>query len=286
MSAAASATSMSCFSPRTSTRKNSRPSSVPTNGVSGGTPAAARWRGVSDPADTVMMPTRLPGGSIACTQGTWISALVATGTRTCAASSAWNSDRKPQLVVIASAPSRHQFRGGGQEVVQQSGRRVQHHAFRRRAAHHAVQHRERPGGGVAHVAGDAGKLRLQHQDSERRAVQRLAALGDDLHCASMPQPDDRRKQWPSGRSPRLTLTCSRSGTRRRSATASRSPRPERRALRLHGGADGLPLPQGEAHRRPGARRHDPLHRAAARQGDRPRRLVRLRGTPPISRPSR
>ena len=45
MSAAASATSMSCFSPRTSTRKNSRPSSVPTNGVSGGTPAAARCRG-------------------------------------------------------------------------------------------------------------------------------------------------------------------------------------------------------------------------------------------------
>ena len=146
MSAAASATSMSCFSPRTSTRKNSRPSSVPTNGVSGGTPAAARCRGVSEPADTVMMPTRWPGGSIACTQGTWISALVATGTRTCAASSAWNSDRKPQLVVIASAPSRHQFGRGRQEIVQQSGRGVQHHAFRRGAAHHAVEHRERPGG--------------------------------------------------------------------------------------------------------------------------------------------
>ncbi len=52
-----------------------------------------------------MIPTRLPGGSMACTQGTWISALVATGTRTRAASSAWNSDRNPQLVVIASAPS-------------------------------------------------------------------------------------------------------------------------------------------------------------------------------------
>ena len=62
--------------------------------------------------------------------------------------------------------------------------------------------------------------------------------------------------------------------------------PERRALRLHRRADGVHRSEGQADRRPGAGRHDPLHRAAARQGDRPRRLVRLRRTPPISRPSR
>ena len=52
----------------------------------------------------VVTPTRFPGGSVACTQGTCISAEVATGTRTAAAISRWNSERKPQLVVIASAP--------------------------------------------------------------------------------------------------------------------------------------------------------------------------------------
>ena len=53
---------------------------------------------------TVTTPTRLPGGSVACTHGTCMSAMVATGTLTCAASSRWNSDRNPQLVVMASAP--------------------------------------------------------------------------------------------------------------------------------------------------------------------------------------
>ena len=50
------------------------------------------------------MPTRLPGGSVACTHGTCISDDVATGTPTAAAISRWKIDRKPQLVVMASAP--------------------------------------------------------------------------------------------------------------------------------------------------------------------------------------
>ena len=95
---------MSSFSPRMSVRKNSRPLSVPTKGVSAGTPAASRWRGVSVEPLTVIMPTFLPGGRVAWTHGTWIMELVATGTPTCWASSRWNSERKPQLVVIASAP--------------------------------------------------------------------------------------------------------------------------------------------------------------------------------------
>ena len=95
---------MSSFSPRISTRKNSRPFSVPMKGVSSGTPAASRCLGVSEVALTVTTPTRLPGGKVACTQGTCRRELVATGTFTCAASSRWNSDRNPQLVVMASAP--------------------------------------------------------------------------------------------------------------------------------------------------------------------------------------
>src|SRR5262249_38427721 len=70
------------------------------------TPAASRCLGVSEVALTVMTPTRLPGGKVACTQGTCKSELVATGTLTAAISSFWNSDRNPQLVVMASAPCR------------------------------------------------------------------------------------------------------------------------------------------------------------------------------------
>ena len=75
-------------------------------GVSSGTPAPSRCAGLRLPAETVTTPTRRPGGKVACTQGTCISEEVATGTPTAAAISRWNTDRKPQLVVIASAPSR------------------------------------------------------------------------------------------------------------------------------------------------------------------------------------
>ena len=104
MSRAAARMSICSLAPLISTRKNSLPPSVPTMGVSSGTPALSRWRGVRLDLLTVMMPTRLPGGSVACTQGNCIIALVATGTRTWAAISRWKTERKPQLVVIASAP--------------------------------------------------------------------------------------------------------------------------------------------------------------------------------------
>ena len=206
----------------------------------------------------------------------------------------WNSDRKPQLVVIASAPSRHQFRGGGQEIVQQAGGAVQHHALRRwRPAPRGTA----PGtarswrcpcrrgcGGTSPPASGCPAAR-------RRSPCRLCAmvLHALQHCRNrrreMPASTG-ETPWPTGRSPRLTSTCWRSGTRRPSATAWRSSSPERRALRLHRRADGLHRPEGQADRRPRARRHDPLHRTAARQGDRPGGLVRLCRTPPISRPSR
>jgi hypothetical protein len=76
---------MSSFSARISTRKNSRPFSVPATGMSAGTPAAARWAGVRVDEQTVTSPTRLPGGKVACTQGTCMREEVATGTPTCAA---------------------------------------------------------------------------------------------------------------------------------------------------------------------------------------------------------
>ena len=110
ISCPASAMSMSSFSALMSTRKNSHPFSVPVMGVSRGAPAAARCAGVNVDALMVTTPTRLPGGNVACTHGTCINEDVATGTATAAASSCWNSDRKPQLVVIASAPRRTRSR--------------------------------------------------------------------------------------------------------------------------------------------------------------------------------
>ena len=262
-------------------------------------------RGVSDCADTVMMPTRFPGGSVACTHGTWISALVATGTRTCAASSRWNSDRKPQLVVIASAPSTTSSAAAARKSSQQPGRPVQHHALRAGAAHHAVQHRERPGRGVAHVAGNAGKpsppasgCRAARRRSPCRRWRCLVMRSvNAVHAATLPEtararesgPRSARQEttpWPTGPSTRPTSTCWPSGTPPPSATAWRSPTRSAARFGYHRRADGLHRPEGQADRRPGAGRHDPLHRTAARQGHRPGGLVRLRRTPPTSPPSR
>ena len=78
---------MSSDSALISTRKNSRPFSVPTIGVSSGTPTDARCSGVKVAPLTVTRPTRLPGGSVACTHGTCIIDEVATGTPTAAVNS-------------------------------------------------------------------------------------------------------------------------------------------------------------------------------------------------------
>jgi len=45
-----------------------------------------------------------------CTSGTSIKLEVKTGTETAAATSPWNMARKPQLVVMARAPSRSRAR--------------------------------------------------------------------------------------------------------------------------------------------------------------------------------
>ena len=161
---------MSSFSALISTRKNSWPFSVPTNGVSSGTPAPSRWAGVRVEPLTVTRPTRLPGGRVACTHGTCISDEVATGTPTAAAISFWNSDRKPQLVVMASAPEPHQILRRRDEIGQQARGALQHHLLGVAPLHDAVEHREGPGRAIAHVARNARKARLQHQDAERRAV--------------------------------------------------------------------------------------------------------------------
>ena len=78
---------------------------------------------------TVTTPTRLPGGSIACTQGTCISDEVATGTRTAAASSAWNSDEEAAIGGDRLGAEIHQVPRRGDEVRQQAARALQHHAF-------------------------------------------------------------------------------------------------------------------------------------------------------------
>jgi hypothetical protein len=86
-------------------RVNSRPPSVVPSGVPAGTPAPSRCFGVSEDSEIVRTPARLPGASRLFTAATCISEEVATGTETAAASSFWNSARKPQLVVIPSTPS-------------------------------------------------------------------------------------------------------------------------------------------------------------------------------------
>ena len=85
--------------------RNSRPDSVPATGVSGETPAATRCAGLKSEPDTVSTPARRPGGNTRSTMGTSIRLDAATGTSQAAASSAWNSERKPQLVVMPSAPA-------------------------------------------------------------------------------------------------------------------------------------------------------------------------------------
>ena len=96
-------------------------------------------------ADTVMMPTRCPGGSIACTQGTWIRALVATGP-VHALPVRLEQRQKPAVRGDRFRTVGDQFRRRP-ESRPAARRGVQHHPFRRRAAHHTVAHRERPGCG-------------------------------------------------------------------------------------------------------------------------------------------
>src|SRR5579872_3361339 len=176
-SRSACAMSMSSVSALIRTRKNSLPFSVPTSGVSNGTPAPSRWAGDNVEPDTVTRPTRFPGGSVACTQGTCIRDEVATGTPTAAAISFWNSERKPQFVVMACAQA-HQFVGRLDEVRKQASRALQYDLLRRGALHHAIEHGERPRRRVTHVAGNAWKAGFQHQNAQRRAIERLAATGD------------------------------------------------------------------------------------------------------------
>jgi hypothetical protein len=64
------------------------------------------------------------------------------------------------------------------EIRQQASGTLHHHLVGARAGHHAIQHRERPGRTIAHIPEDAGKARLQHQDAEWRAIDRLAAARD------------------------------------------------------------------------------------------------------------
>ncbi len=64
------------------------------------------------------------------------------------------------------------------EIRQQPGRTLEHHLLGAGAADHTIQHRERPGRAIAHIAGNPRKPRLQHQDTQRNAVDRLPATRD------------------------------------------------------------------------------------------------------------
>src|SRR5439155_10304874 len=105
-SSRATSTSSTISLPR-STRVNSFSVSIPAtaSGMSPPMPAPSRYSRVSEPAFTVMMPTRRPDGSSRWTSGTSRRLEVKTGTATELASSRWNLTRNPQLVVIAPTPS-------------------------------------------------------------------------------------------------------------------------------------------------------------------------------------
>lgn len=68
--------------------------------------------------------------------------------------------------------------GGFKKIVEQARGLVAHDAGRRGAWHDFVENWKRPGHGVAHIARDARKARLEHQDAETRAIERLAAPDD------------------------------------------------------------------------------------------------------------
>ncbi len=146
---------MSVFSALISTRKNSRPPSVPTTGTSRGTPAASRWASVSEPradgddADALAgRQGRLNPGHLHQRGG---------------------GDRHVhRLGQLALEQRKEAAIGGdrlgaeidevarrGDEVRQEPPRTLQHDPFGIGAAHHPEQHGERPGRAIAHVAGDA-----------------------------------------------------------------------------------------------------------------------------------
>ena len=136
---------------------------------------------------------------------------------------------------------RHQVRGGGEEVGQQPGGAVQHHAFRGGAAHHAIQHRERPGAWrcpcrreCAGSAPPASGCRAARRRWLCRPSRCRAPCLAGLSCPTLPETaarresgrdrnERRRRHGRPARSPRLTSTCWPSGTRRPSATGWRSP---------------------------------------------------------------
>ena len=80
---------------------------------------------------------------------------------------------------------RHQIAAGGNEILQPRLGVATNHIVGRRAPHDAVLDRKGPGQRIADIAGNAGELRFQHQDAERRAVDRLAAGFD--HSARLSQ---------------------------------------------------------------------------------------------------
>ena len=222
-----------------------------------------------------MTPTRLPGGSVACTQGTCISALVATGTRDMRGQLALEQREEAavggdRLGALAPVPPRRRGNRGSSPAAP-----LQHHAFGRGALHHAVQHRERPGRGVAHVAGDAREPRLQHQDAERGAVARAVP---PFAMLLMFSPSARQlagnhrgaREWASQpRRRRHGRTSVHSGRPGNAEAVGHAHHLQRAGtgvagaavVRLHRRADGVRRSQAAADRRPGAHRPDPLPRS-------------------------
>jgi hypothetical protein len=139
---------------------------------------------VSDFAETLTMPTRLPGGSVALHPRHLHQRTGRNGDPHMSGEFLLKERKKTAVGGDRLGPLGHEIGGGVEEILKQSGRTVQHDLLGAGTLDHAVQHGKRPSGGVAHVAGDAGELRLQHQDAEGGAVDGLAAFRDGAHAAS------------------------------------------------------------------------------------------------------
>src|SRR5690349_4542977 len=86
--------------------------------------------------------------------------------------------------------------GGGKEFVQQTLSLFAHDALRRGAAHDLVEDWERPGLGIPHIAGYTREPRLQHQDPDPGAVERLTPVSYARCCRHFTPPIRWPAPWP------------------------------------------------------------------------------------------
>src|SRR5271165_4519303 len=93
--------------------------------------------------------------------------------------------QKPASRGDAVGAEAHEFFGGVEKPAEQPLGLVADDAARRGPWHDLVKNRKRPGLGIAHIAGNTRKPRLEHQDADPGSVKRLAAPGDPRNVSHL-----------------------------------------------------------------------------------------------------